>query len=53
MENNKRIDSKTNLGILMLAIGMFVVGTVELVFAGVLKLISLTSEFRSQLRDSS
>lgn len=41
MENNKRIDSKTNLGILMLAIGMFVVGTVELVFAGVLKLISV------------
>ncbi|GIP34572.1 MFS transporter [Paenibacillus sp. J2TS4] len=40
MENNKRFDSKTNLGILMLAIGMFVVGTVELVFAGVLKLIS-------------
>ncbi|MCJ7841109.1 MFS transporter [Lederbergia sp. NSJ-179] len=40
METNKRINSKTNLGILMLAIGMFVVGTVELVFAGVLKLIS-------------
>lgn len=35
VENNKMIDSKTSLGIWMLAIGMFVVGTVELVFAGV------------------